>query len=221
MTSVELDTGFRPTLHGFAFPNSWRDTVLGVIASRGRCGGMVFAALDAFAADVALPPAARERVLPAHDAPLARWIWRRQLDSVLLPPGANLARFARFTYLPTTHTLGISTATRAELLRLFDLLRSGRPAPLGLVSALGLPHIARNHQVLAYAADFGDQSASVRVYDPNHPLRDDVTIDVPYALTAEVVEGIGTREKRWRGLFVEDYVPQQPPGWFSSGPDAS
>lgn len=207
---MRLDTGFRPSAHGFAFPNTWHDMVFGVVASRGRCGGMVFAALDAFATGAPLPEGAGERTLPAHDSALARWIWRRQVASVLMPPGANAARFARYTYLPTTHPLGIGPATRRELLTLFDLLRSGRPAPLGLVSTLGFPHIARNHQVLAYAADFGDDAARVHVYDPNHPLRDDVAIDVPLELDGDVIERIGGREKAWRGFFVEDYAPRPP-----------
>ncbi|MDZ4166516.1 MAG: hypothetical protein U1E08_02315 [Coriobacteriia bacterium] len=209
---MELDTGFRPSEHGFSFPNTWHDTLFGVVASRGRCGGMVFAALDAFAAGTSLPGASHEHSLPAHDSALARWIWRRQMDSVLMPPGENALKFARFTYLPTTHLLGIGPATRRELLGLFDLLRSGRPVPLGLVSALGLPHIARNHQVLAYAAEFGEDAALVRVYDPNHPLRDDITIEVPLEITPDVVEHIGGRAKRWRGFFVEDYAPRPPLG---------
>ena len=207
---MQLDTGFRPSTDGFSFSNTWHDTVLGVVASRGRCGGMVFAALDAFAAGLPLPDSARERTLPAHDSAIARWIWRRQVESVLMPPGANALAFARYTYLPTTHALGIGPATRKELMPLFDLLRSGRPAPLGLVSALGLPHIARNHQVLAYAAEFGESAALVRVYDPNHPLRDDVTIEVPLAITPDVAERIGGRVKPWRGFFVEDYAPKEP-----------
>jgi len=208
---VELDTGFRPSRDGFAFANTWRDVMLGVVASRGRCGGMVFAALDAFVAEASLPPGSRERVLPEHDSPLARWIWRRQIDSVMVPPGANTARFVRFTYLPSESPLGVAVATRRSLLTLFDLLRSGRPVPLGLVSGLGFPHIARNHQVLAYAADFGEDEVVVRVYDPNHPSRDDVTLKVPLQLSAAVEECVGGKSKTWRGLFVEDYSPRPVP----------
>ncbi len=204
---MELDTGFRPSHDGFAFANTWRDVVLGVVASRGRCGGMVFAALDAFVAEAPLPQGSRERVLPEHDSPLARWIWRRQLDSVMLLPGANVARFTRFTYLPSGNPLGVAAATRRSLLTLFDLLRSGRPVPLGLVSGLGFPHIARNHQVLAYAADFREDDVLVRIYDPNHPLRDDVVLKVPLELSAAIEERVGGKPKTWRGLFVEDYSP--------------
>jgi hypothetical protein len=202
-----LDTGFRPSKDGFGFANTWRDVVLGMIASRGRCGGMVFAALDAFVAEAPLPPGSRERALPEHDSPVARWIWQRQLDSIVVPPGANIARFARFTYLPSENPLGVAAATRRSLLTLFDLLRSGRPAPLGLVSGLGLPHIARNHQVLAYAADFRENDVVVHIYDPNHPLRDDVVLEVPLDTSGPVEERVGGKPKTWRGLFVEDYSP--------------
>jgi hypothetical protein len=209
---MELDSGFRPSEHGFGFPNSWHDMVLGVVASRGRCGGMVFAALDAFAADVALPPEALAPVLPEHDSPLARWIWRRQVDSVLAPVGSNIARFVGFTYLPSMSAAGIARATRREMLVLFDALRTGRPVPLGLVSHLGWPHLARNHQVLAYAAEFGDAGVLVRIYDPNHPRRDDVVLDVPIDPAEPVVEHVGGRQTVWHGAFVERYSPKRPHG---------
>lgn len=206
---MELDTGFRPSAHGFGFPNTWRDTIVGVVASRGRCGGMAFAALDAFAAAEPLAADALARELPPHDSALARMIFRRQIESVADGAGANLARFVRFTYLPTAGPLGIGIATRRELLSLFDALRSGRPEPLGMVSELGLPYIARNHQVLAYSADFSDDRVLVRIYDPNYPRRDDVTLDVPRDPDEPVVERVGGRVKLWRGFFIENYTPKR------------
>lgn len=205
---MELDTGFRPSEHGFAFPNAWPDSVLGLFRSRGRCGGMVFASLDAFVSGVTLPQAARSASIPSSGSGLARWIRRRQVESVTTSAAVNTARFVRFTYLPTSHPLGVEQATVRSLLPLFDLLRSGRPAPLGMVSALGLPYIARNHQVLAYAADFGEKRVTVRVYDPNHPSRDDVTLEVAFASPSPVVERIGRQERIWRGFFLEDYSPR-------------
>lgn len=204
---MKLDTGFRPSSHGYGFPNMWKDTLLGVVTSRGRCGGMVFGALDHFTAGVALPPDARMRTLPAYDSALALHIWRRQVDSVVAGGGTNMVRFVALTYLPTSVRHGVALVTRQELLPLFDLLRSGRPAPLGLVSAVGLTQLARNHQVLAYAATFGSEVVRISVYDPNHPLRDDVVIDVPLEVAQPVVERIGSRVKVWRGLFVEHYRP--------------
>lgn len=202
---MKFDTGFRPSAHGFGFSNSWRDLLFGLVPSRGRCGGMVFAALDAFSADAPMPAGSEQPSLPAHDAWLSHLIWRRQVDSVVMRGAANLWQFARFTYLPSANALGIATATRRELLPLFDALRSGRPVPLGLVSAIGPVRLATNHQVLAYAADFGDERVEVRIYDPNHPGRDDVTLTVPLSLTAPVIENVGRNMTLWRGFFVEHY----------------
>jgi hypothetical protein len=212
VAAMQLDTGFRPSTNGFGFPNTWKDTFAGVVPSRGRCGGMVFAALDAFAAGTSLGSEAAARALPAHDSPLARAIFQRQLDSVVIGLGGNLAEFVRFTYLPSDSPLGIGVATRRELLGLFDALRSGRPVPLGMVSGMSLPHIATNHQVLAYAANFSDERVMVRIYDPNHPRRDDVVLDVPMDPGEPVVERIGDRVKVWRGFFIERYTPRRPIG---------
>lgn len=167
----------------------------------------MFAALDAFLAGSPLSGEARSAALPAHDSPLARSIWKRQMQSVAVGLGGNLWKFVRFTYLPSSSALGVGIATRRELLAVFDSLRAGRPAPLGLVSGIGLTHLARNHQVLAYAARFDEERATLWIYDPNHPRRDDVTLEVPMDPHAPVLEHIGTRVKPWRGLFVERYSP--------------
>jgi hypothetical protein len=98
---MQMDTGFRPSTHGFGFPNTWHDLVLGVFTSRGRCGGMVFAALDRFAAGVPLAPIEQSRALPDHRSPLAHHIWRRQVESIVARLGGNLWRFAWLTYLPS------------------------------------------------------------------------------------------------------------------------
>ena len=209
---MDLDTGFRPSRHGFGFANTWRDVLLGVLPSRGRCGGMVFAALDSFLAGHHLPADGREAALPPYGSPLARAIWRRQVDSVIVALGENMWRFVRFTYLPSTSVGGISVATRQELLPLFDLMRSGRPVPLGLVSGIGLTQIARNHQVLAYGADFKESRALVYIYDPNHPRRDDVVLEIPMNPRVGIVEHIGARAKPWRGAFIERYRPVTPLG---------
>jgi hypothetical protein len=168
---------------------------------------MVFAALDAFAADEPPEGSVMSPEIPAYDSALAHRIARRQLDSVATHLGVNLWQSARFTYLPTASALGIGAVTRQELLTLFDALRSGRPVPLGMVSAIGLTRLATNHQVLAYAADFGDERVTVRIYDPNYPLRDDVVLDVPLDIDEPVVERMTGRVKLWRGFFVEHYVP--------------
>lgn len=207
---MQLDTGFRPSADGFAFANTWHDMLLGALPSRGRCGGMVFEALDHFVTGTPLPAEARARTLPANDSRLGRAIWRRQLASVADLPDGNLARFVQYSYLPAASPLGVEPATRKALLTLFDLLRSGRPAPLGMVSALGLPQIATNHQVLAYGAEFDETEVRVRIYDPNYPLRNDVTLVVPLS-AGPVAELVGERRAHeWRGFFIEHYAPRHP-----------
>ena len=209
---MQIDTGFRPSKHGFGFPNAWHDVLLGVAASRGRCGGMVFAALDRFAAGVPLTPAEQAAALPAHDAELARVIWRRQVESVATHLGSNLWRFAVLTYLPTHAPAGTAETTRREIPRLLEALEAGLPVPLGLVSGLSLRHLARNHQVLAYAVDVGDGPPRIRVYDPNLPRRDDVVLEVRPENPGRVIELVGARVIPWRGLFVERYAPAPAPG---------
>ena len=203
---ARLDTGFRPTRHGFPFANTWRDTVLGLIASRGRCGGMVFAALDYFDVGEPIEGAGRPADLPAHDSPIARLIWRRQLASIVNRLGSNLWRFALLTYLPSRAPGGIGATTQREIAPLLETLAAGRPVPLGLVSALSLRHLARNHQVLAYGAEVGERGILIRLYDPNFPRRDDIMLEVPLD-GGPVVERAGARRIAWRGFFVERYRP--------------
>jgi len=204
---MHMDTGFRPSTHGFGFPNAWHDLVLGVLTSRGRCGGMVFAALDRFGAGVSLTPAERAPALPEHRAPLARLIWRRQVDSVLTQLGRNLWRFALLTYLPSYAPGGTAGTRQRELPLVLAALELGQPVPLGLVSGLSVRHLAQNHQVLAYAADVEGGVARIRIYDPNFPRRDDVVLDVPIAGVGPATERVGMRTIPWRGFFAERYTP--------------
>jgi len=204
---MHMDTGFRPSKHGFGFPNAWHDLVLGVIASRGRCGGMVFAALDRFGAGAPLEPAEQARALPDHGSPLAHHIWRRQVDSIVTRLGGNLWRFVLLTYLPSHAPEGSAGTRQRELPLVLAALELGQPVPLGLVSGLSVRHLAQNHQVLAYAADVEGGLARIRIYDPNFPRRDDVVLEVPIAGVGPVTERAGARAIPWRGFFVERYTP--------------
>src|SRR4029453_4758794 len=80
-------TSFTPPQHGFHFGNDFvnRTATLpgfGEIETRGRCGGMAFAALDLYHAGMAAPP---DTTLPPDGHPLADYIYRRLLDSFLVP----------------------------------------------------------------------------------------------------------------------------------------
>src|SRR5690349_16753844 len=104
---------------GFAFTNSWpaqpavvRRTPFGAVtlgdASRGLCGGMVFAALDYWHARVA-PPAER----PAVGTPAYAHIVDRLVDSWHLPAG--VAQYYQWMNLPDADT-GVDVLGRHVLL---------------------------------------------------------------------------------------------------------
>jgi hypothetical protein len=67
---------------------------------------------------------------------------------------------------------------------------------VGLIRAAGWSpwNLTRNHQVLAYAYDERVDRITIRVYDPNHPGRDDVTLAIAIAMGADA----GTRPWRER-----------------------
>lgn len=174
---------FLPSRHGFAFPNrwpagpvfEWRAGYLrigiGEVAD-GLCAGMCFAAADRFLHGEAPPT---DRVPPAFGTPLFGEIADRQLDSLEL--GLVPLRFwwasARLRAGRWTGRAQVSEwrAIRAEL-------DAGRPAMVGLVrSATANPlALTADHQVLAFAYEAGPSEATMRIYDPNHPGRDDVAI---------------------------------------------
>ncbi|MBI3749665.1 MAG: hypothetical protein HY262_12600 [Chloroflexi bacterium] len=67
---------------------------------------------------------------------------------------------------------------------------------VGLVRHRGLDprNLQRSHQVLAYGIETQDGTTTIRIYDPNWPDRDDVTLSVgPAAIsqsTGEVLFGV-------------------------------
>jgi hypothetical protein len=59
----------------------------------------------------------------------------------------------------------------------------GHPSPLGLVRIRSADpfDLKENHQVLAYGYDLAGGDLTLRVYDPNRPGRDDVTLSLGVA----------------------------------------
>jgi hypothetical protein len=60
---------------------------------------------------------------------------------------------------------------------------AGRPTPLGLVRIRSNDpsYMKENHQVLAYGYDLSGTVLTLRLYDPNHPRNDDVTLSLSVA----------------------------------------
>lgn len=185
-------SAFRPSRDGFAFTNSFAGSpvrgaaapiVERLIGGRyGLCGGMCFAAADAYAAGRPLP---RDDRPPAAGTPLYERLLRRQIDSF----GPRMAMVPRFAAWMRAGDMGVGSVramTWPELARIAGELRAGRPVVLGLVlTRAGEGALWENHQVLAFALGpvprlverRGERALHLRVYDPNHPGDDSVIVE--------------------------------------------
>ena len=189
-------SGFLPSTSGFAFSNSFPHVpvrtigIPGIVtvpigdAANGLCGGMVFAARDYFEAH---RPPPTDTAAPSH-GPLFDYLVNRlfasfdlpfgpatylKLMSPLLPDGENLAS-----------RLGIGPHGRAWRMVKDEWPKIRRDIDEGHPSALGLVRIRshdpldlkENHQVIAYGYELLGTILTLRLYDPNRPGRDDVTL---------------------------------------------
>jgi len=230
--------GFLPSVHGFRFANRWPPgptitfgpfdpRVLGVgDASDGLCGGMVTTIRDLFEAGIAVPP---DPEPPANGTWRFRAIVRRQVDSLdwlRVPlryydlqafrpdPPAGLAALLR-REPPRV------VAVRDEWPRIRADITAGALPVVGLVRvASSLPReLARNHQVLAHAYDEDGAGFRIRIYDPNHPGRDDVEIrarvdpdaTLPWATRIGLLQSTG---EPLLGFFRQPYArPRSVAAW--------
>jgi hypothetical protein len=57
---------------------------------------------------------------------------------------------------------------------------AGHPSVVGLIRVTGISPwmLTRNHQVLAWGWEADGRNIALRIYDPNHPGRDDVELRV-------------------------------------------
>jgi hypothetical protein len=226
-------TGFNPSVNGFAFTNSWPSapavtipTPFGTIgignAKNGLCGGMVFAAQDYWVAGQT-PPSQR----PAPGTPLYKYIVERLIDSWHVPSG--VAQYYLWMTLPDAdisvnllgQTIvvqhGISWRTIEQNWPLVKAsLDSGVPAALGVVTVASSnpADLGQNHQALACAYTQSGSKVSMQVYDPNSGQADDVYIsfDTSAPQSATTFENNLNIDQPIRGFFFDPYSPQTPPG---------
>src|SRR3954454_9688839 len=195
MTMPQL-LGFLPSTHGLHFTNSWPagtpdyevsvpplgDVRIGD-ASNGLCGGMAFTVADLFLAR-RLPPS--DVVPPAGGTPLFNYVSNRLLASFDIPGG--LLTYYYWANTPA-HDTGFWPVTRFglahmtiidQLPQVMSALTQGRPASLGLVTLASMNpgDLGKCHQVLAYGYEAAGSRVTLRVYDPNQPNNDDVTISL-------------------------------------------
>jgi hypothetical protein len=213
-------TRFSVAKDGFKFANSFENVIFeespfGRVATRGRCGGMAFAVLDHFYAGVQVPsfsPAQLpETGVPPDAHPLARYIYRRQLDSFMV---LSAAKYMTWSLAPDDAGFlvkGVSRWTKEdEWRKLCASIDIGKPCVLGLIRARDLNHLGDNHQVVAYGYDYTPekQSMVLHIYDVNYPGREIALLSDKFR--SGWLEDSPNLEQ-WRGWFVQDYAPHQPP----------
>ena len=212
-------TGFVPSKHGFHFANDFESKVVivpgfGDVATRGRGGGMAFAALDYWYTGLPVPTHRPEDFhgagVPEDGTRLADYLYKRLFDSFATGSACQFVTLTLAADQPTWADPGVLARTRDEALpRLRRRLDAGRPVVLGLVAATTLEDLASNHQVVAYGYEVDDATGAMRitVYDPDRP-------DQEVLLSAEpshpYLESSASDEP-WRGCFVQDYLPERPP----------
>jgi hypothetical protein len=203
MTASNAVPGFLPSVAGLHFANRYAPgpTVrFGIIdprwigagdAASGLCGGMSWLVRERFQAG---QPIAADRVAPANGSPLFRSIVRRQVLSLDWFRGP-----LRFWWMGLRGPDAALRRTRdAEVPQIRATIDAGRLAMVGLVRHDGWNpwHLTDSHVVLAYAYTAEDPTGSttLRLYDPNWPDRDDVTVTLDAAglhqSTGEPLEGV-------------------------------
>ena len=184
---VESNTvdGFLPSVNGLHFANRYPSgpTVkLGALdprwvgvgdADAGLCGGMSWFVREWFEEGRTVPS---DSSAPENGSPLFKAIVRRQILSLDWLRGP-----IKFWLAALSSPQGLRRRTlEIEWPRIKGSIDAGRLPMLGLVRHRGWNpfDLNKDHQVLAYGYDTAgpDGPTKIRVYDPNWPDRDDVSI---------------------------------------------
>ena len=185
MNDSNVVGGFLPSTSGFHFANRFPSgpTVrLGPLdprwigvgdASAGLCGGMAWFVRERFESGQPIPP---DTEPPANGSTLFTALVRRQVRS--LEWGRTPIGFWRMGAFGAGR---IGRRTREqEWPRIRSRIDAGRLAMIGLVRSHGLNpfNLTRNHQVVCYGYEVALEAIRLRLYDPNWPDRDDVTVTI-------------------------------------------
>ena len=185
MSGSHVVADFLPTTNGLHFANSFPSgpTVkLGPLdprwvgigdASSGLCGGMSWYTREQFEAK---KPIAADTAPPANGSALFQAIVRRQVISLdwLKVPLRFYSLSAWGRPKPGKRAVDrdwskITGFLDGDKMRIIGLIRQSSWNPFGLT---------QNHQVLAYGYSDDGVTRKLRIYDPNHPDRDDVVLEI-------------------------------------------
>lgn len=209
-------------------------------ADSGLCGGMAYAAMDYFYADMLPPVPARDAsglaISPsAPDDPLFLFIRRRLLDSFdVTGRGVRWLSYTSPIYPDddegVLQSLGVMKGKawvtyREEWPAIRAQLDQGKLATIGLVQSDEMD-IGKNHQVLAYAYEQSGQVVRLWIYDSRVPGQeqrppakaDDLYLEFDLTSTSD---GITVTRHNPRPddigkpifaiLYMDHYTPQTPP----------
>jgi hypothetical protein len=215
--------GFLPSTRGFHFANAWPPgptvrfgpldpRLIGVgDASAGLCGGMVYTVADLFAADVSVPP---DREPPANGSARFNSIVRRQVESL-----AWLSVPVRFWLRMALGGSFGGDRARSTFEREWPTAKArldgGRLVPIGLVrlAATNPRDLTKNHQVVAWGYVEDGRGVTLRLYDPNWPDRDDVTVTLALDVALRPTGLSQSTGEPLLGWFVLPYTSADPRAW--------
>lgn len=228
-------SGFLPSLNGFHFDNRFEAvpplTLIGELkygdASKGMCGGMVYAALDYYNAGLEIPKIPLQDLSlrtnsPMH-GPIFDYIGRRLFGSFDLPTGVlNYIELMQPNF-PDARvqrgSLGLAPRSRAwrmvrqEWPRIKMKLDAGEPCPLGLVcvKTTDIKRLGENHQVLTYGYDLVGDELTLFIYDPNLHDRDDITMKLNVGDPSHKVDVFYSGDQNVNCFFQTNYTFSLPP----------
>lgn len=212
-------TDFNVAKHGFNFINSFNNyRYIGPLHLNfgGRCGGMVYTALDYFLAGIRIP---QQNSLPVEGSVLGTYISARQEKSTL----NSLDKWIELNFNPfgwrtrDFFNWGLQGFNGGRLEELRNEIDKNRPVPLGLFNPSNL---IVHHQVLAIGYDLGKYKGDLKkyksdfriiVYDPNYPNVEKVLRADAKQLRYYYEDFKAGRDTKWLTYFVDlKYKPKSP-----------
>jgi hypothetical protein len=235
MASV-IVPGFSPSSNGLHFRNAFppapiRQFRLGNVATlnigdaaNGLCGGMSFTVRDLFERGLTPPP---DRTPPASGNPRFDYIVNRQIDS--FDDGRLPLRFYRLMspsrpaaepfWARWLGQVGIDRHSRAYVMLHDEWPRIRADLDAGTLSMIGLVRVVdrdplqlgRNHQVVAYGYDLEGTRLTLRIYDPNYPDDDGLTLGIDTANPLGTAgPNYSTNDPPLVCFFRAPYIPRDP-----------
>jgi hypothetical protein len=200
MPTTRTVPDFLPSTAGLHFANRFptgptlrlgplRTPIFGIgDAAAGLCGGMCFYVRSRFRGH---QPISSDTTVPANGSQLFGALVREQIRSLRF--GIVPIRFWRMSRRSAEARTARSRDREWPKIR--AALDGGRLAIIGLIRAAGADprRLTANHQVVAYGYEDHDGDVRIRIYDPNWPDCDDVSIPldgVGRQSTGEVLLGV-------------------------------